>query len=307
MRRIIKLGPLVVASMLSTATPAYHQDPAPATAEVKVQLLDFQTALYLLGGGGSVSLVTASDHGAILIDTKLADSAEALLEALRLVTDQPVTTIINTHAHVDHVGGNTNLPSVTQIVAHERATAQMRQLATFQGANARFLPTTTVTDRLSLFEGQDRVDVYYFGAGHTNGDLVVVLPAAGIVHMGDLFPSKAAPFIDTSHGGSGVAFPETLARVLGEITGVRRVSTGHDPGLIPAASTFGELMSWADLQEYADFNRDFLEAVRRARDAGKTVEEAAETLVLPDRYKDYDMRRAPANVAAIYEELNSRN
>ena len=94
MRRIIKLGPLVVASMLSTATPAYHQDPAPATAEVKVQLLDFQTALYLLGGGGSVSLVTASDHGAILIDTKLADSAEALLEALRLVTDQPVTTII---------------------------------------------------------------------------------------------------------------------------------------------------------------------------------------------------------------------
>ena len=62
-------------------------------------------------------------------------------------------------------------------------------------------------------------------------------------------------------------------------------------------------MTWADLQEYADFNRDFLEAVRQAMAAGKSADEAAKTLQMPERYKGYDMANAPANVRAIYREL----
>jgi hypothetical protein len=62
-------------------------------------------------------------------------------------------------------------------------------------------------------------------------------------------------------------------------------------------------MRWTDVQEYADFNRDFLAAVQEARRAGKTADEAAETLRLPEKYKAYDMQRAKANVEAIYGEL----
>jgi hypothetical protein len=62
-------------------------------------------------------------------------------------------------------------------------------------------------------------------------------------------------------------------------------------------------MRWSDVQEYADFNRDFLAAVQEARQAGKTVDEAAATLRLPENYKAYDMQRAKANVEAIYSEL----
>ena len=62
-------------------------------------------------------------------------------------------------------------------------------------------------------------------------------------------------------------------------------------------------MTWGDLQEYADFNRDFLGAVQEAIKAGKTVDQAASTLKLPDRYRGYDMQRARANVEAIYREL----
>ena len=62
-------------------------------------------------------------------------------------------------------------------------------------------------------------------------------------------------------------------------------------------------MNWSDVQEYADFTRDFLVAVREARQAGKTADEAAATLRLPDRYKTYGMQRAKANVEAIYSEL----
>ena len=67
--------------------------------------------------------------------------------------------------------------------------------------------------------------------------------------------------------------------------------------------SMGRALPWRDLEEYADFNRDFLEAVRQAMAAGKTAEDAANTLQLPERYKAYDMANAAANVLAIYREL----
>src|SRR5437764_939045 len=70
-------------------------------------------------------------------------------------------------------------------------------------------------------------NLYYFGAGHTNGDTVIVFPAARTAVLGDLFARKWAPLIDAANGGSALAYPQTLAKVL---TGVRNVDTvisGH--------------------------------------------------------------------------------
>ena len=57
----------------------------------------------------------------------------------------------------------------------------MEKMDVFRGPNAKFLPNKIVTDRMSLLDGNDRIDIYYFGRGHTDGDLVVVVPgeAAG--------------------------------------------------------------------------------------------------------------------------------
>ena len=144
-----------------------------------------------------------------------------------------------------------------------------------------------------------------------------MFPAKGVAYLGDLFPSKAAPFIDTRNGGSGVAYPETLAKAVAEITGVVRVITGHGTPIrgtetLPdTVTTVGrrpphEVMRWTDLQEYAEFNRDFLAAVQAAKQAGKTVDEAVADLQLPEKYTAYGMEHAKANVQAIYgraEEL----
>ena len=65
-------------------------------------------------------------------------------------------------------------------------------------------------------------------------------------------------------------------------------------------------MTWEDLEEYADFNRDFLAATEEAFRAGLTVDEAAATLELPERYRDYGMEHARANIEAIYDELANR-
>jgi glyoxylase-like metal-dependent hydrolase (beta-lactamase superfamily II) len=237
------------------------------------------------------------DDGVVVIDTKQPGWGAPIREAIEAATDRPVTTIINTHAHADHAGGNKEFPGMVDIVAHANAAAAV-------GA------TRTVTDKLTLLGGSDQIDLYYFGRGHTNGDLVVVFPQKRLAYLGDLFPSKAAPVVDPAAGGSVVALADTLRRAAAEIKGVMRVVTGHPEGLAdsrdPSATSVDistpRMMRWSDVEEYADFTRDFVDAVRKARSAGRTAAEAAAGLSLPDRYRDYDMRNALAAVEAIYRE-----
>ncbi len=299
---------IVVAGMLSLVTAA--SQPTAQPDRIRVQLLSTGAVLYLLTGGGGNSLVLVRDEGVVLVDSKRPGVSQEVVDAVALVTDRPITTIVNTHAHLDHTGGNLDLPAVTNIIAHEHARKAMEKMDAFAGRGVKSLPNKIVTGRMSLFEGRDRIDLYYFGRGHTDGDLVVVLPGHGIAYLGDLFPLKAsAPVIDVANGGSGVAFPDTLDRVLREVTGVTRVVAGHDPGPPPGAprSAFGEVQSWDDLAQYAAFNRDFLEAVRSAIAQGKSAAEAASSLSLPGKYARYDMRNARANVETIYNELMGSN
>jgi cyclase len=299
MRRGIVLGALIAVSALSLAAQGQPQGPK----VVKMTTLNVRDTLYLLtgGGGNTLALIDEIGGGVVLIDTQLAGWGPPLLDAVRAVTDLPVTTIINTHAHGDHTGSNSEFPTAVQIVAQENTKADMAKMDAFKGVNAKFLPNKTYKDKVSLLDGINRIDLYYFGAGHTNGDTIVVFPEKGVAHMGDLFAGKAAPVIDVSNGGSGVAYPKTLAKVVAGIKGVTKVIPGH--GTPPPGSSVSRWLTWNDVQEYADFNRDFLAAVQDAMKAGKSVDEAAASLKLPERYKDYDMTRAKANVQAIYDEL----
>jgi cyclase len=307
-RRLIALA-LVLASGILPATAGGQQ--APAQPEpIHVQLLSTGAVLYMLRGGGGTSIVLVREQEVVLIDSKPPGRTQEVVDAVSLVTERPITTIINSHAHIDHTGGNLEVPGVVDIVAHEQAKAAMQKMDLFTGRGAKFLPNKTVTEKMSLFEGRDRIDLYYFGRGHTNGDLVVVLPGHDVAYLGDLFPAKArAPLIDRAHGGSGVALPDTLDRIVREIKGITRVVTGHDPGPPPnpPRNPYGHIQNWDDLRQYAEFNRDFLAAVRTAKAQGKTAAQAAASLALPAKYAAYDMTHAKANVEAIYSELSASN
>src|SRR4030095_2085981 len=72
-------------------------------------------------------------------------------------------------------------------------------------ANKNGLPDHTFKDRMKLFKGADEIDLYYFGAAHTNGDAFVVFPAVRSMHSGDAFATKGQPLIDTMNGGRGLS------------------------------------------------------------------------------------------------------
>src|SRR6478735_7546457 len=119
MRQLI-LAALLICSTLSLATIAPARQAVPASQSqprksVRLRTLGPGDILYVLIGGGGNSLALLREEGVVLIDTKLPGWGGASREAVEAATDRPVTTIINTHAHADHTGGNVEFPDATRI------------------------------------------------------------------------------------------------------------------------------------------------------------------------------------------------
>ena len=112
MRRQIVLGGLLVVGVLSMTAAALQQPPKPSASAIEVEKLAdnlFVLKALAAGGGGNTSvLVTA--NGVTVIDTKNPGWGQPLLEKIKTLTPKPVTMIINTHTHGDHVSGNVEFP-----------------------------------------------------------------------------------------------------------------------------------------------------------------------------------------------------
>jgi glyoxylase-like metal-dependent hydrolase (beta-lactamase superfamily II) len=299
MTRALVLGGVVVVGMLSTTVGALQQLNQGAIDGAQIEQV--KENLYVIKGntpvdralfsGGNVG-VFVMERGVAIVDTKLPGWGQVLLDRIRTVTDKPIVTIVNTHTHGDHVGSNGFFPDTVNIVAHENTKANMERMDNFQGENAKYLPKQTYSERMTLGAGADQMDLYYFGAGHTNGDTFIVYPALGVLQTGDMFPWRDAPFLDTNNGGSGVALPETLAALIDGIDGIETVIPGHIP-----------VTTWDSLVEFQGFTRDLLDAVRREKAAGSSADQAVAAVDLSGDYPDYDSTRVEAAVRVIYGEL----
>jgi cyclase len=307
-RRTTILGTLVAAAAASMAVAA-AQAPAPSPAAIaNAKIEKVRDNLYVITGSsvenfdlfsGGNTAVFITETGVVLVDTKIPNWGPTIVERVRSVTNKPITTIINTHAHGDHTGSNEFFPNV-QAVVHENTKTNMARAPEFAGAKAKFLPGRTYRDRLTLGSGQDRVELYYFGPAHTSGDTFVVFPALRVMHAGDVFAWKALPYTDADNGGSPIQHPETIARALKAITNVDTVITGHIP-----------VMAWTDFREYGEFSADFASQARAALKAGKTPDQAAKEYRIPARFKGYQVsvieQVSPlANFTAAFEELQKR-
>jgi glyoxylase-like metal-dependent hydrolase (beta-lactamase superfamily II) len=224
--------------------------------------------LYKIAGAGSNTTVFVTAEGVVLVDTKLANNGEAILKQVQTVTDKPVTTIINTHTHPDHNGSNDYFKAArpaVQVVAHENT---KKWVAANPKADPAMTPGRTYTDKMTVGKGRDRIDLYYFGAGHTDGDAFVVFPEVRAVCVGDIMAWNMAPLIDPAAGGSVIALPDTLEKALKGIRNVDLVIEGH-----------GNVNTWAGFRAYTEFNRELLTVAKAALSRGETPEQALATLV----------------------------
>lgn len=295
MRRTMVLGLLVSAGATVMAAGAAVQPPAtdkPKIAEIQ----KVKDNLFVITGGGGNTAAFITQKGVVVVDTKLAGWGPQILEKIKGVTDKPITTIINTHTHGDHVGSNEFFDPSVEIIVQENTAANMAKMEALQGPDKKHaLADKTYKDKLSIGSGADTVDLYYFGPAHTNGDTFVVFPALKVMHAGDVFPRKGTPLIDVNNGASGVQYPETLAKLSEGIKDVDTVIPGHS-----------EVTDWAALMEFAEFNKEFLAATQAAKKAGKTPEQAVAEFKLPEKFSAYQMTGLKDNVAKIYAELDKK-
>jgi cyclase len=303
MKRLIVLAVLLTGGALSIAVAASQQAAPPSITVEKLR-----DNLFVLKGGGGNTAVFVTDAGVVVVDTKIPGWGQPLIAKIKELTPKPVTTIINTHTHGDHVAGNVDFPTSVEIVAHENTKANMEAMREVPGApnslawtgifkesNGRGLPTRAYKDRLTIGRGADQVDLRYFGRGHTNGDTWVLFTRHRIVHAGDIFSGKNLPLIDTNNGGTALEIGDTLAKASEGLGSVDAIITGHST-----------TMTLDDLKTYAAFNREFLAMVREAKKAGRSVDEIVNSWKMPDKYVGYTApqpARLRANVDAIYREV----
>src|SRR3954468_20862258 len=293
MKRTALLGALLAVGAASIAAQT------PAAPKV-IDIVKLKDNLYVLTSstpgnaatfsGGNVA-VFITDGGFTLVDDKLAGWGQAVLDKVKSVTAKPITRIINTHTHGDHTGNNGFFGASVEIVAQDNTKTNMEKMDAFKGDNAKFLPARTFKDRMTIGSGKDRIDLYYFGAGHTNGDAFVVFPALRVLHTGDMFAWKDGPGCDRANGGSCVDLPRTLQKAIAGIKDIDTVIPGHSPVVKPA-----------DLQMFQTFTADLLSHAIDAQKAGKTVDEATASFSVA-KYPGYKNERVKGTIQSVYDEL----
>jgi glyoxylase-like metal-dependent hydrolase (beta-lactamase superfamily II) len=295
MKRSIVLALLIGIGAVSLAVVAAQDGP------MVIEIEQLEDNLFVLRGGGGNSAAFVTSGGVVLVDSKLAGWGQPLIDKIGELTPNPITTIINTHAHFDHVDGNVEFPAAVEFVAHENTLPLMRENnavrglgrparpSPFEDNGGHGLPETTFSDRLTVGRGDDRVELHYFGRAHTGGDAWVVFPALGVMHSGDAFPGKNVPIMDSNNGGSGVDYPDTLRKASEGITGVERIITGHSTVMAPA-----------DLAEYAEFVGAFVSDAQAAKAAGTSAADFVAGWEVPAQFSGYNS--GPAERLTPYVE-----
>src|SRR6266487_4900821 len=127
MRRSIVLGTLMAAGALSLAVSAYQAPPSPPAPKV-VEVEKIKDNLFVLKGGGGNTAVFIGANGVVVVDTKNPGWGQPILDKIKELTNKPVTAIINTHTHGDHVSGNVEFPASVDIVVQENTKTNMGRM-----------------------------------------------------------------------------------------------------------------------------------------------------------------------------------
>jgi glyoxylase-like metal-dependent hydrolase (beta-lactamase superfamily II) len=200
----------------------------------------------------SIGAVVGRD-GAVVIDTRsTGPQADELLRDLRSLTEAPLN-VVNTHHHWDHAFGNERFAS-GPIWGHDRCAATLRdggeemrrrvieqlpELADELAALRIVGPDRTFDETASLDLGDRVVELRYLGRGHTDNDIVALVPDAGVLFAGDLLENDAPPSFGDSYP---IAWAETVAdRLLPLVREVVVPGHGRPAGRDFAERNTGEL------------------------------------------------------------------
>jgi glyoxylase-like metal-dependent hydrolase (beta-lactamase superfamily II) len=264
----------------------------------------------MLVGDGANAAVQIGDEGVLVVDTGSRLSRDALLAAVKKLSDRPIRWIINTSADLDHTGGNETVSQAgmtvngnpAAIVSHENVLARM----TAANRPVTEMPLNTFfEDGRDFYFNGEAIFLRHVPSAHSDGDIIVYFRGSDVIVAGDIFVTAHYPVIDLTAGGG----------IDGYIAGLNRMLDIAVPAYLQEGGTYvipghGRVGDEADLVTF----RDMLVIVR-ARIAELVAE--GRTLAQVQQAKpalDYDLRYGNDNgewtsadfVEAIYADLKAR-
>lgn len=265
---------------------------------------------YFTGRGGTIGWLVNQD-AVVAVDTQFPDTAGVFLKDLPGRDGRTLASVINTHHHGDHTGGNGVFrPATKTIVAHANVPDLMR------AANARAqkpvadadlaptLPDATFPETWRKDFGDETISCRYFGPAHTKGDIVTLFEKANVVHLGDLLFNRLYPVIDRLGGASIRGWVTVLEKIAAEYPKDTTYVTGH------GNPKFGIVLATADILVFRDYLSALLAHVVAEIKAGKSKEEIQKLENLAG-FPDFHLppgrgNRLPLNLGVAYDELTSK-
>ena len=182
--------------------------------DVELSIIPVAGNVYMIqrpGGGGNIGVQVGPD-GVLLVDSLFAPLADRLVEAVKQVTDEEIRFLVNTHIHIDHVGGNENLAELGVLIfAHDNTRLRfLEEKSHFPRAGGSFAPQQpaaarpliTFNDTMSFHLNSEEVRAFLVPPAHTDGDVFVYFPESDVLHLGDVYRTTSYPIIDVYNGGT---------------------------------------------------------------------------------------------------------
>lgn len=140
--------------------------------------------LYMVTDNGYQSMFLVYEKGVVVVDAPPSYSAH-LTQAIAEVTDRPVTHVVYSHAHIDHIGGVTDIGGHPAIIAQE----ETKRLLLRAKDPKRPPPTITFRDHYELKLGSQVLELSYHGVAHEPGNIFIWAPAQKALMVVDIiFP-----------------------------------------------------------------------------------------------------------------------
>ncbi|QGY42153.1 MBL fold metallo-hydrolase [Maribellus comscasis] len=247
--------------------------------------------LYQVSGGrGANGGMYIGDNHVVIIDSKMdKTSVDGIFSAVEKLTDNPVTILINTHSDGDHINGNQFFPKEVTIIAHENCRKEFL-LPQRDGSPSNwsgeemmpFVPEITFNDKMQLHLGDKTIELYYFGIGHTTGDIVVYFPEEKTAFIGDQVFFERPQLIHSYKGGNSFEHVKTTKKLLTTID-AEKFCSGHS-----------EIKTRADIEKHLIEITALQQKIKNMVAEGKTQEE------VKSAFAENESRL----VESVYNEIN---
>lgn len=193
-----------------------------------LEVLQVRPNFYMIVGAGANIGAQIGPNGVILVNAGTADASDAVVGAVKKLTNQPIRYIIDTSADADVVGGNATLAKagrnitsfavgpnrmtiagtdvdIARVFSHENVLTRMRQPGP-EGTSlfpSDLWPSETFEGRRrTMYFNNEGIEILHQPAAHSDGDTVVFFRKSDVIVAGNLIDTDRFPVIDLERGGS---------------------------------------------------------------------------------------------------------